>query len=139
MIHEKSCGAAVFRLQDGKRLYLIENMVQGHVSLCKGHVEGNETAHETAAREIREETGLSVEFIPGFRETIAYSPYEGCEKEVVFFLAKCHTDLVKAQLEEVTSIVFLPLAQALERLTYEDDRRILRKADAFLTALAGSE
>ena len=58
MIHEKSCGAAVCRMQDGKRLYLIETMVQGHVSLCKGHVEGSETEHETARREILEETGL---------------------------------------------------------------------------------
>jgi hypothetical protein len=46
---------------------------------------------------------------------------------------------VKAQPEEVTSIAFLPLEEALERLTYEDDRRILKKAEAFLTSRGESE
>ena len=139
MKQEKSCGAVVFYDGGDRRLYLIETMRQGHLSLCKGHVEGSETEHETARREILEETGLQVEFVPGFRETIAYSPYEGCEKEVVFFLARCRSGLVKAQPEEVTSIAFLPLEEALERLTYEDDRRIQKKAEAFLTSLGESK
>lgn len=40
------------------RVFLIEKMAKGHQSLCKGHVEGNETEHETASREILEETKL---------------------------------------------------------------------------------
>ena len=87
MIYEKSCGAVIFTEADGVRLYLIELMKKGHCSICKGHVEKNETEHQTAEREILEETGLSVKFINGFRESIEYSPYEGCIKTVIFFLA----------------------------------------------------
>ena len=86
MLREKSCGAIIYTATDGGPLFLIEKMQKGHFSLCKGHVEGRETEHETARREIREETALNVAFVDGFRETIEYSPYEGCLKEVVFFL-----------------------------------------------------
>ena len=132
MIREKSCGAAIFIRRKGQPLYLIETMRQGHRSLCKGHMENGETEHETARREIREETALSVRFIDGFRKTISYSPYQGCVKEVVFFLAEAESDNAAAQLSEVSSISFLPIDEALGLLTYEDDRRILRAADAFL-------
>ena len=137
MVYEKSCGAAVFLTEDGRRLYLVEFMRQGHVSLCKGHVEGRETETETARREILEETGLEVAFLEGFRETIRYSPYPGCSKEVVFFLAETASKQTVAQLSEVSSIRFLPLEDALKELTYEDDRRILRSADRFLSARDG--
>ena len=132
MIREKSCGAAIFIRRDGQTAYLIETMRQGHHSLCKGHMENGETELETARREIREETALSVRFIDGFRRTISYSPYQGCVKEVVFFLAEAESDNVTAQLSEVSSIRFLPIDEALSILTYEDDRRILRAADAYL-------
>ena len=133
MLYEKSCGAAVFLREEGRRLYLVEVMRQGHISLCKGHVEGSETETETARREILEETGLEVSLIDGFRETIRYSPYPGCSKEVVFFLAETSSGETVAQQSEVSSIRFLPLEEALDQLTYEDDRRILRAADRFLS------
>ena len=88
MIYEKSCGAAIFVRHNGEKLWLVEHMRKGHTSLCKGHVEAGETEHDTARREIREETGLAVTFREGFRERIEYSPYEGCVKEVIFFLAE---------------------------------------------------
>ena len=67
MKKEKSCGAAVYKYENGKRLYLLEHMVQGHISLPKGHVEQNETETETAEREIREETNLTVKLDTNFR------------------------------------------------------------------------
>ena len=54
MIYEKSCGAVICTGNAGSRLYLIELMQRGHRSLCKGHVEGNETERQTAEREIRQ-------------------------------------------------------------------------------------
>ena len=77
MIYEKSCGAVIYTESDGTRFYLVEHMQKGHCSICKGHVEGDETEHQTAEREILEETGMSVTFVDGFRETIAYIPYDG--------------------------------------------------------------
>ncbi len=129
---EKSCGAVIFTEKDGNRLYLVEVMRKGHLSLCKGHVEGTETEHETAAREIREETGLTVKFLGGFRRTIEYSPYPNCMKTVVFFLAEADGTDVTAQEEEVREIRWLPFGEAVAALTFESDRETLRKAEARL-------
>lgn len=137
MILEKSCGAAIYTGTPGGPRYLIEYMRLGHVSLCKGHTEDGETERQTAAREIAEETGLSVTFQDGFRETIAYSPYDGCQKTVVFFLARADTTAVTPQESEVASIAWLPLPEAIRALTYDGDREILRKADAFLRRREG--
>ena len=131
MIQEKSCGAVVYVEDNGQRYYLIELMRMGHCSLCKGHVEGKETEHQTAAREIAEETGLTVEFIPGFRETIQYCPYENCQKTVVFFLARAFSRAVTVQLEEVREIAWLPYQEAMKALSYESDREVLRKANEY--------
>ena len=132
MIYEKSCGAVIYTERDGGRLYLVEQMRKGHFSLCKGHVEAGETELQTAEREIWEETGLRVAFADGFRETIAYSPYEDCMKTVVFFLARADSVEVTAQEEEVREIRWLSLEDALATLSFESDRETVRKAEAFL-------
>ncbi len=132
MIHEKSCGAIVFTEKDGKRYYLVEQMLRGHHSFCKGHMEGDETEHQTAAREIMEETGLSVEFVDGFRECIEYSPYKGCVKTVVFFLAAAKGTDVIAQKEEVKEIIWLEFENAMTTLTFDSEKETLQKAEAFL-------
>ena len=132
MIHEKSCGAVIYYENDGMRVYLVEKMLKGHQSRCKGHVEENETEHETATREILEETNLKICYVDGFRECIEYSPYSNCLKEVVLFLAKAESMNVLAQPEEVSSIFWVPFEEALESLTYESDKAILQKAEEYL-------
>lgn len=132
MRQEKSCGAVLFREEGGWRAYLVIGSVKGHNTLCKGHVEGNETERETAVREITEETGLSVEFVENFREVITYSPQPGCVKDVVFFLARVSGGTLTCQQSEVADAWFLPYVQAAERLTHEGDREILQKAENFL-------
>ena len=72
MQYEKSCGAVIYTVQNGTRFYLVEQMQKGHVSLCKGHVEKDETELQTAEREIREETDLDVEFVD--RHIVAENP-----------------------------------------------------------------
>ena len=132
MQYEKSCGAVIYTVQNGTRFYLVEQMQKGHVSLCKGHVEQDESEHETAIREIREETGLEVEFVEGFRKVIAYSPSTDCVKTVVLFLARAEHTSVRAQEEEVREIQWLPFEDAVEALTFDSTREILRQAETFL-------
>ena len=131
-IREKSCGAVVYWQGEGERLYLIEQRRGGHFAMPTGHVEAGESEAQTAAREIREETGLLVTVDTGFRQTDTYSPYPGCVKEVVYFTARASSRETTVQPEEVRAIVRLPLLEALERLSYESDREILRAADAWL-------
>lgn len=132
MKREKSCGAVIFQNAPAGRTYLILRSTQGHTTLCKGHVEGKETEHETAVREIREETGLTVDFVDGFREVITYSPRPGCTKDVVFFLAAVSGGTLACQPEEVAEVRFLPFAEAADALTHDSDRDVLQRADAFL-------
>ena len=133
MKQEKSCGAVIFREdENGRRFYLILTSTKGHVTLCKGHVEKHETEHETARREIMEETGLTVEFLDGFRQVITYAPRPGHTKDVVFFLARGLEGRIVCQPEEVADARFLPFDAAMERLTHVSDRDTLAAADAFL-------
>ena len=135
MIQEKSCGAVVYRVENKQRLYLIEHMKLGHISICKGHVENNETEVETAMREIKEETNIDVEVDTRFRETTIYSPYEGILKEVVYFVAKALSNTLINQECEVSGLEWVPIDQAIEAMTYKDDKLVLAKADAYLTQL----
>lgn len=132
MKREKSTGAVIFTEENTVRNYLVLHSTLGHTTLCKGHVEGSETEHETAIREIREETGLTVDFIDGFREVITYSPKPGVVKDVVFFLARLSGGELTCQPEEVADARFLPFEEALEALTHPSDRDTLQKARAFL-------
>lgn len=89
MKREKSCGALVYRYEgDRLMLLLLRHRHGGHWSFPKGHVEGEETETETALREIREETGLSVSLREGFRHTVEYYPKPGVRKQVVYFLGE---------------------------------------------------
>ena len=132
MKREKSCGAVIIQEQSGLRRYLVLHSTQGHWTLCKGHVEGDETERETAVREIMEETGLTVEFIEGFRQVIAYSPRPGCVKDVVFFLGRLSGGTLACQPEEVAEAVLLPFGEAMARLTHPSDRAVLAAAEGFL-------
>ncbi len=131
MIFEKSCGAVILNVADKKGKFLIEKMKKGHISMCKGHVEKGENEHMTAVREIKEETGIEVEFIDGFRETIEYMPYSGCTKQVVFFAATAKDSKTIPQEIEVSEIYWLDEKEALEKLTHKSDREILNKAVSF--------
>ncbi|WP_119015733.1 bis(5'-nucleosyl)-tetraphosphatase [Anaeroplasma bactoclasticum] len=128
MEREKSCGAVLYLMKEGKRFYLIEKMRLGHYSLVKGHVEGNETEEETALREIKEETNLDAKLDTSFRQVITYSPKVGVIKDVVFFVGEIVSLDVKAQEEEVNQILFLEFEDAINTLTYESDKEILRLA-----------
>ena len=133
MKQEKSCGAVVYMVQNERLLFLIEHMKLGHVSLPKGHVEGNETEEETAIREIREETNLEVRLDTVFRHEVSYSPYEGVQKQVVFFAAEALTLDWKNQECEVSSLEWKPFEQAYGAMTYDTDKEVLFHALAYLS------
>jgi 8-oxo-dGTP pyrophosphatase MutT (NUDIX family) len=89
MLHEKSCGAIVYRKYHGNtEILLIKHINSGHWSFPKGHVEGDETEEETAKREIFEETGIEVNLDTTFREIVSYSPRKDTQKIVVYFIGK---------------------------------------------------
>lgn len=135
MIKEKSCGAVVYKKEKDKIYILIEEMKGGHFSIPKGHVEDNETEVETALREIKEETNLDVALDSNFREVVSYSPYQNCIKDVVFFIAEAKTFDTKEQLIEVSKIYWLEPYDAINKLTFESDKEVVRKALKYIGGL----
>lgn len=132
MIFEKSCGAIVYKIQDGKILFLVEKMKLGHFSFPKGHMEPLENEVDTATREIKEETNLSIELNTKFRQTISYSPKPDCIKEVVFFLAKPTSNDIKPQEIEVSEIFFMEYLEAVKVITHKTDKKVLDLAYIYI-------
>ncbi len=137
MIRERSAGAVVFTEEDGSLKYLVLHYPAGHWDFPKGHVEEGESDVEAALREVKEETGLDVEIVFGFREVIDYVYSKGnvlSHKTVVFFLARAEDAEVRLSSEH-TGYAWLPYGEAMSRITYENSRKVLYKANAFLRNL----
>ncbi len=135
MKREKSCGAVIYRRNEGRvEVLLIRHKNGGHWAFPKGHVEKQETEKETAKREIREETGLKVKLETGFRESVTYSPKPNVMKDVIYFAARVESGKTKAQPEEVLDIRWEDEEHAMELVTFSNDREILRSFFRYLQA-----
>ena len=133
MLHEKSCGAIVYRKYHGNtEILLIKHIGSGHWSFPKGHVEEGETELETAMREIKEETGIDVMLDPTFRELVTYSPKKDTQKVVVYFIAKAKPGSPVPQENEVAEVRWVEINRAAELLVYDNDRCIVNKAKKFI-------
>ena len=129
-LYEKSCGGIIFyKTRQNTKILLVKNSNGRYWSFPKGHIEDGETEEETAVREIKEETGLDVTLVNGFREISEYCPFGKIRKRVVFFLARAFTDNVRIQEEEIDSYIWVDLQQARKLCTYDNDLRIIEKAD----------
>jgi bis(5'-nucleosidyl)-tetraphosphatase len=132
---EYSAGAVIFRSEAGKTFYLLLHYEEGHWGSSKGHCENNETTLETAAREIREETGLTqVRFLDGFKEEVSYSfqgPNGAINKSVVFLLAETPVSAIRLSDEHI-NYAWLTYEEALEKITFADEKTVLQKAQRFL-------
>ena len=131
MEKELSAGAIIFH---GKK-FLLLHYESGHWDFVKGKVEKKESYKETVSRECKEETGITdLEFVTGFEEKIHYfytRKGKRISKTVVFLLAKTKTEKVKLSYEHI-GFAWLPYKQALEKLTFENAKQMLKKAHAFL-------
>lgn len=137
-MQEKSCGAVIMRrLPDsgGVEVLLIQMKNGGHYSFPKGHTENGESEHETAAREILEETNLRVRFLDGFRAVHTYSPKANVSKDVVYFAAVAEAGCLKTQEAEVICAGWYGEDEAPALVTYENDKKILSDALAFFKTL----
>ena len=138
MRYIKSCGAVVFTRLNNEIHYVIIRQTNGDWGFPKGHMELNETEYETAIRELKEETNVEVQVIDGFRRQIEYKfPNKAnVMKQSVYFLGKCTAVDVVCQETEVSEALFVPIEVALELLSFEDTKNILKEADIYLDTLS---
>ena len=129
MKYEKSCGAVIFRKDaDGWNVLLIRHARGKHISFPKGHMEPGELESQTAEREVFEETGLKVKVDRRYRAENRYNIRSDIQKLVVIFAAVTSQMEIIPQPEEIAEAKWYPVEEALSRLTYERDRKILRAA-----------
>jgi len=137
MREQKSAGIVLFRNYSDKNEFLLLNYPQGHWDFVKGKIEQNETPHETALRETKEETGITnIEFVDGFEESVEYDfrfKKEDIHKKVIFFLAKTNEKNIKLS-HEHNDYLWLEYNDALKKTTFENAKNVLTKANEFLSS-----
>jgi 8-oxo-dGTP pyrophosphatase MutT (NUDIX family) len=100
----------------------------------KGLVDAGEKLEETAVREVKEETGLDVRLVPGFRDVLHFfykKEGETVSKEVIYFLGEAKSKDVRLSYEH-KDFAWLSPEDAIKKAKYGTDKESLRKAADFL-------
>ena len=136
MIEETSAGIVLFRKEGSKILFLLLHYPSGHWDFVKGKMEKDESTHETAIRETKEETGITdITFLENFEEWIKYDfQYQGelVHKKVVFFLAETKTKEVKISHEHL-DYTWMDYNTSMEKTTFDNAKTVLTRAQTLLT------
>lgn len=139
---EESAGGVVVRHTPAGPLFLLIRDPYHNWGLPKGHVEAGESAESAARREVAEETGLSgLELISDVATIDWYfqDRRERVHKFCRFFLFASKAGEPRPELREgISDCVWLPWAEALERITYDNARGVLREAGRKLSLDAGA-
>lgn len=129
--HKYSAGGVV--LHNGKVL-VIGSAIRNSVGLPKGHIDEGESLEQTAAREVKEETGYDVEVVGKLAEyTYEFDWTDGKHyiKTVTYFSMKLANDLPPVQnLQpgEDFEVRWLDTEEALQAFTYNEAKDALRLA-----------
>jgi 8-oxo-dGTP pyrophosphatase MutT (NUDIX family) len=126
-----SAGGVVFRhTSSGIEIVLCYRESEDLWALPKGTPEPGETTVETALREVTEESGLEVVSGAAVDET-RYSFVRGgylYEKVVYFYLMSAIGGDIGLHDEEFDLVEWVPADQAIEKLTFKNESRIVEKA-----------
>lgn len=130
---EVSAGGIVFRRDDsGVARFLLIRDSYGNWGFPKGHLEAEESPAEAAVRETGEETGLEQLILRGpIRVIDWYFRFRGrpIHKYCHFFLLESPAgDPVPQVAEGITDYRWLALDGALDKLSYDNARGVLKRA-----------
>ena len=133
---EQSAGIVIYN--SGR--YLLLNYGRSRVTanrwgLSKGRIEGNETIMQTALREAFEETGIKdLSILEEFKHRIVYYFTRGShriKKTVTYLIGISNTTDVQISKEHI-GFFWATYEEALEMLTFENTRKIIRAAERYL-------
>ena len=126
--NEHSSGGAVLQVRDGSAfIALIATRGKTRWGLPKGAVAGEETSQQAALREVLEETGLLAEIIKPL-DTIEYYFRAGdtlIRKRVDFYLMRYVGGTLTPQLSEVDDVEWVELREAIERASFDSEKKLL--------------
>ena len=126
MIREFSAGGVVLRHMSGQPFVAVVRVRDEILALPKGHPDGDESPAEAARREVREETGLVAELVERLGD-VRYHYMRGgnrVSKRVEFFLFRYLSGNLEDHDQEVEEALWIPLAEAPERLAYKGEREM---------------
>jgi 8-oxo-dGTP pyrophosphatase MutT (NUDIX family) len=137
---EVSAGGIVFRRIPGEGpLYLLIRDSYNNWGFPKGHLEGDESPAQAALRETEEETGLKHLVLHGPIRVIDWHfRFRGrhIHKYCHFFLFESAEGEVCPQVDEgITACQWRPLPEALEILSYDNARGVLKRAGEMVRTL----
>ena len=139
MRQEHSSGGAVIQFRDGVPFVAMIATRRGtRWGLPKGAVAAGETSQQAALREVLEETGLIAD-IARTLDTIEYYFRAGdslIRKRVDFYLMLYVGGTLTPQLSEVDDAQWFPLSEAVERASFESERKLLEDAQREIESLA---
>lgn len=139
---ETSAGGVVFRVADGRQLFLLIRDSYGNWGFPKGHLERGERADTAALREVMEETGLRAVSVVGAIDTIEWTfRFRGTliHKRCHFFLMESSSGVAKPQQSEgITACQWATLEEGRGLIAYENARAVLQRAHELLAARAPS-
>ncbi len=125
-----SAGGVVYKFDEGQLKILLIATQKGKIwALPKGIVEKEEEPKDTALREIEEETGVTGKIIDELGEVSYLFSIEGEKyfKTVKYFLVEYMNGEINPDWEVDTAQWFSP-EEAIKKLSYKSDRKILEKA-----------
>lgn len=128
MIKIESFGVIPLIQEEGEwKVLLILHKEGSHWSFPKGKADPGETAQASAIRELKEETGLDVvKFLtekPYVEQYQFRSKFDTIQKTVHYFPAIVSGTLA-LQEEEIRDARWLPLSEAIDRLTFKEAKNI---------------
>jgi 8-oxo-dGTP pyrophosphatase MutT (NUDIX family) len=137
---EVSAGGIVFRRVPGEGArYLLIRDSYSNWGFPKGHLEGSESPAEAAMRETAEETGLTQLVLQGPIRVIDWHfRFRGrhIHKYCHFFLFESPDGEASPQVDEgITACQWRPLSEALEILSYDNARGVLKRAGEMVRTL----
>ena len=137
---EVSAGGIVFRRLAGEGArYLLIRDSYNNWGFPKGHLEGDESPAEAAMRETAEETGLGQLALQGPIRVIDWHfRFRGrhIHKYCHFFLFESPGGDASPQVDEgITACQWRPLSEALEILSYDNARGVLKRAGEMVRTL----
>lgn len=130
VLREPTAGGVVFRRNEKKQVeILLIQDAKNRWTIPKGHIEEGEKAKQTAAREIREETGLQKLNVLNWLGKINFR-YRRQQSLVLMtteiFLVEAQGDTNKLKPEDwMNGIQWFPSQEALDKIEYEDIGKII--------------
>lgn len=139
MRFEFSAGGIVYKKIGGETFILIAQHSGHHGWVFPkgliGDKKKGEKKEEAAIREVKEEAGVDAKIIKPLTPLTYWYAWEKekRKKTVYYFLMEYKSGDITKHDHEMEKVEWLPVEKIVERLTYENEKRVFNEAVAFIT------